>query len=78
MKTLDLRVIILKMFKGKEFYGYEIHKALASEGIHIKIGRLYRVLIDMLHEGLLRSHREKSRKGPMRRLHKVGRVHGCS
>jgi DNA-binding PadR family transcriptional regulator len=62
MKTLDLRVIIPKMLKGKEPYGYEIHKTLASEGIHIEVGRFYRVLIDMLHEGCLEATVKRAAK----------------
>jgi hypothetical protein len=64
MKTLDLRVIIPKMFKGKGLYGYEIHKTFASEGIYIEIGRFYRVPTDMLYEGLLRSPVKRAAKDP--------------
>jgi DNA-binding PadR family transcriptional regulator len=35
MKTDDLKRIILKMFKGNELYGYEIHKRLESQGVEV-------------------------------------------
>ena len=55
MKTDDLKRIILKMFKGSELYGYEIHKRLESQGVEAEMGRLYRVLNDMLKDKRARS-----------------------
>jgi len=72
MRTRDLKRIILKMFGGREFYGYEVHKVLLSRGVEIEISRLYRVLTEMLREGLLEGRWEKSRKGPKRRIYKMG------
>jgi len=74
MRTEDLKKILLKMFRGKEFYGYEVHKRLASENVKIEIGRLYRVLTEMLKEGLLEARWEKSRFGPRKRVYRLGRT----
>lgn len=72
MKPKDLKRIILKMFKSKEFYGYEIHKTLASKDIKIEISCLYRVLGEMLREGLLESRWETSQLGPKKRMYSLG------
>jgi PadR family transcriptional regulator, regulatory protein PadR len=72
VRTPDLRVAILKTFKDKEFYGYDIHKKLNAKGIRIEIGRLYKVLNQMLQDGLLESRWEKSTKGPKKRIYKLG------
>ncbi len=71
MRTEDLRLLILKTFKEKEFYGYDIQKKLISEGSNIDIGRLYIVLNQMLREGFLESTWEKSDKGPKKKLYKI-------
>lgn len=73
MRTSDLRNIILKTFKEKEFYGYDIHKKLVSEGLSIELGRLYKVLNQMLRDEWLESTWEKSVKGPKKKLYKLGR-----
>jgi DNA-binding PadR family transcriptional regulator len=72
MRTNDLRVTILKTFKDEEFYGYDIQKKLVSEGIRIEIGRLYKVLNQMLRDGLLESRWEKSTKGPKKKVYRLG------
>lgn len=72
MKTADFKNIILKMFGNREFYGYEIHKMLASEGFNVEISRLYRILGEMSKEGLLQGRWEKSQLGPDRRVYKLG------
>jgi len=72
MRTDDLKRIILKMFQDKKFYGYEVHKQLVSNDIEIEISRLYRVLNEMLREGLLEGYWEKSRLGPRRRVYQIG------
>jgi len=72
MKTEDLKRVVLKTFKGQEFYGYEAHKRLASEDIKIEISRLYGVLNEMLREGLLDARWEKSKFGPRKRLYRIG------
>lgn len=72
MRTRDLRVIILKTFKDKEFYGYDIHKKLIAKGIRIDVGRLYYVLNQMLGDRLLESRLEKSIKGPKKKLYRLG------
>lgn len=72
MKTSELKEAILKAFGGREFYGYEIHRSLSSRGVEVEISRLYRVLTEMMHEGLLEGTWEKSHKGPRRRMYKIG------
>jgi PadR family transcriptional regulator PadR len=73
MRTGDLKIIILKMFGNREFYGYEVHKVLMSEGVKIEISRLYRVLNKMLMESLLECRWEKSRIGPKKKVYKLGK-----
>jgi DNA-binding PadR family transcriptional regulator len=72
MKTDDLKNNILKMFRGREFYGYEVHKKLASQEVKVQISRLYRILNEMLKERLLESRWEKSQLGPKKRVYKLG------
>jgi PadR family transcriptional regulator PadR len=72
MRAADLKTVILKLFSHKEFYGYEVHKVLASEGVELEISRLYRVLNEMLKEELLESSWEKSRLGPRKRMYRLG------
>jgi PadR family transcriptional regulator PadR len=73
MRTPILKQLILKLFGNREFYGYQIHKILVSEGVKIEISRLYRVLNGMMREGLLESRWEKSRLGPRKRVYKLGK-----
>lgn len=72
MRTEDLKRIVLRMFGSREFYGYEIHKKLASEKIEVGIGRLYRVLTEMLRDGLLEGRWEKGQLGPRKRVYRIG------
>jgi DNA-binding PadR family transcriptional regulator len=72
MRTGDFKQLILKLFGNREFYGYQVHKVLLSEGIKVGISRLYRVLNEMLKEGLLEGRWEKSRIGPRRRVYQLG------
>jgi DNA-binding PadR family transcriptional regulator len=60
------------MFRGNDFYGYDIHKRLQTEGVEVELSRLYRVLNDMLKEGLLDSRWEKSSSGPRKRMYQIG------
>jgi PadR family transcriptional regulator PadR len=66
-----LKNIILKQFPHQEFYGYDVHKVLASEGVELEISRLYRVLKVMLNEKLLESRWTKSRAGPQKRMYRL-------
>jgi DNA-binding PadR family transcriptional regulator len=72
MRTEDLKRIILRMFGSREFYGYEVHKELASEKIDVGISRLYRVLTEMLRDGLLEGRWEKGQRGPRKRVYRIG------
>jgi PadR family transcriptional regulator PadR len=73
MRTSDLRHIILKSFKNREFYGYDIHKKLTSTGVNIDVGRVYKVLNQMQKDGWLESRWEKSSFGPKKKLYKLGK-----
>ncbi len=72
MRSLELKRAILRLFRGQEFYGYEIKTKLSSEGYNIELTRLYRVLNEMLSEKLLKARWKKSSKGPKRRMYSVG------
>jgi len=72
VRTADLKKTILEVSGDREFYGYEVHKDLVSRGVEIEISRLYRVLTEMLRDELLEGRWEKSRKGPKRRMYKIG------
>lgn len=73
MKTDDLKRIILKMLRGGEFYGYEVHKKLISQDVKVEISYLYRILNEMLKERLLESRWEKSPLGPRKRIYQLGK-----
>ncbi len=73
MRTEDLKRVLLRMFGSREFYGYEVHKELASEKIEVGISRLYRVLTEMLRDGLLEGRWEKGQLGPRRRVYRIGK-----
>jgi len=71
MKTDDIQKGILRIFRGGELYGYDIHKKLGTMDVDIDLSRLYRVLNDMKKEGLLDSRWEKSQSGPRKRMYVV-------
>ena len=73
MRTDDLKKVVLRTSGSREFYGYEIHKELASEKVDVGISRLYRVLTEMLHEGFLEGRWEKGQLGPRRRVYRIGK-----
>jgi len=73
VRTEDLKQTILKMFRGHDFYGYEVKKKLAHEGIEVHLSRLYRVLNSMFKEELLETRWEKSSIGPMKRMYKLSK-----
>lgn len=73
MRTEELKKVVLRTFGSREFYGYEVHKELASEKVDVGISRLYRVLTEMLREGLLEGQWEKSVLGPRRRVYRIGK-----
>ncbi|MFQ6080275.1 MAG: helix-turn-helix transcriptional regulator [Candidatus Bathyarchaeia archaeon] len=73
MRTENLERTILKLLKGKEIYGYQVHKQLVSRGVKIEISRLYRVLTGMWRKGYLESRWEKSRMGPRKRMYRLNK-----
>jgi len=72
MRAEDLKRFLLRTFGSTEFYGYEAHKELTSRNVKIAISRLYRILTEMLEEGLLQARWEKSQLGPRRRVYRLG------
>jgi len=72
LRTDDLIRTVLELSRGKEFYGYDVHRKL-SETDHIEISRFYRVLARMLDEGYLESRWEKSPLGPKKRVYRLGK-----
>ncbi|MCJ7634252.1 PadR family transcriptional regulator [Candidatus Bathyarchaeota archaeon] len=72
LRAADFKNIILRMFGNREFYGYEIHRMLAAEGLDVEIGRLYRILNEMSKEELIEGRWAKSQFGPNRRVYKLG------
>ena len=72
MRTEDLKKIILRIFGTREFYGYEVHKELASEKVEVGLSRLYGVLTEMLRDGLLEGRWEKGRLGPRKKVYRIG------
>jgi PadR family transcriptional regulator PadR len=71
MRAQELKRTILRMYGGGEFYGYDVHKRLALAGIQVEVSYLYRVLNEMLREGLLEGRWEKSPLGPRKRIYRV-------
>jgi len=71
MKTDDIKKGILRIFRGGELYGYDIHKKLGTMDVDIDLSRLYRILNDMKKEGLLESRWEKSQSGPRKKMYRV-------
>ncbi len=71
MKSDDIKKGILRIFRGGELYGYDIHKKLGTMDVDIDLSRLYRILNDMKKEGLLESRWEKSQSGPRKRMYRV-------
>jgi len=72
MRTEELKRTILMGFGSREFYGYEVHRELASENIKVGVSRLYRALTEMVGEGLLEARWEKSQFGPRKRVYRLG------
>ncbi|NIM45495.1 MAG: hypothetical protein GTN80_07610 [Nitrososphaeria archaeon] len=73
---MDLKRIILKIGGDKEFYGYEVSKRLVAEDVKVNTSRLYRVLNEMLKEGLLEGSWERSRFGPRKRVYRLSEKGG--
>jgi DNA-binding PadR family transcriptional regulator len=71
MRTEDLKRVILRMVGSREFYGYEVHKELEAEKVKVGISRLYRVLTEMLRDGLLEGRWEKGQLGPRKRVYRI-------
>lgn len=71
LRTEDLKERIVLLVENNEFYGYEIHKILNSQGIKIEISRLYRILNEMLKDKIFSSRWEKSSSGPKKRIYKL-------
>lgn len=70
--TEKVQNFILKNYRHREFYGYQLQKDLSENGIEIDITRLYRILNDMNKSELLISKRVKSSEGPKKKLYRIG------
>jgi DNA-binding PadR family transcriptional regulator len=71
MRAEDLKKIILRMSGSGEFYGYKIHKQLASKKIEVSTSRLYRTLADMVRQDFLERQWQKGQLGPRQRVYKL-------
>ncbi len=71
MKTDDIQKRILRIFRGGELYGYDIHKKLGAMDVDIDLSRLYQVLNNLKKAGLLESRWEKSQSGPRKKMYRV-------
>lgn len=71
MRKDDLKIIILEKLKVDQLHGYELCRKLNLENINVGISRIYRVLNEMLREGLLEVSWDKSRFGPKRKLYRI-------
>ncbi len=69
MRTNELKEFILSSFGSREFYGYEVHKALTLQETSIGTSRLYSILDEMKEAELLYDRWEKSSSGPKKRLY---------
>jgi len=72
MRTEALKRTILRLFRRREFYGYDIQGRLEMEGVEVELSRLYRVLNEMEREGLLEGRWVKSSSGPRRKMYNIG------
>jgi DNA-binding PadR family transcriptional regulator len=71
MRAEDLKKVILRMSGSGEFYGYKIHKQLASKKIEVSTSRLYRTLAEMVRQGFLASRWQKGQLGPRQRVYEL-------
>jgi DNA-binding PadR family transcriptional regulator len=71
MREEDLKKVILRTSGSGEFYGYKIHKQLASKKIEVSTSRLYRTLAEMVRQGLLDSQWQKGQLGPRQRIYEL-------
>lgn len=72
MRAEDLKKVILRISGSGEFYGYKIHKQLASKKIEVSTSRLYRTLSEMVQKGFLESRWQKGQLGPRQRVYELG------
>lgn len=71
MRAEDLKKVILRISASGEFYGYKIHKQLATKKIEVSTSRLYKTLAEMVRKGLLESQWQKGQLGPRQRVYKL-------
>jgi len=60
---------ILKLLKSREMHGYEICGILSASGETVQLGYLYKILMEMSNEGLIKSYSRKSVQGPNRKVY---------
>jgi DNA-binding PadR family transcriptional regulator len=76
MRSEYLKRAILEMLTNgnEELHGYSVHRKLLSQDIHVQLSRLYKVLHDMLSEGLLEDRWNRSRSGPKKRVYVISKI----
>ncbi|MHA2082564.1 MAG: PadR family transcriptional regulator [Candidatus Thorarchaeota archaeon] len=71
MRKSKLKRAILKLFGKHEFHGYQILGRFEMMGIFMGASRLYKVLDEMLEDGLLTGKWIKSKSGPKKRIYQL-------
>jgi DNA-binding PadR family transcriptional regulator len=59
------------MLRNQEYYGYDINRRLADQGMGGNISRLYGILNDMQKDGLLWDRWERSSEGPRKKMYSL-------
>ena len=71
MRKEAVRKIILEFLEDDYMHGYRIYKNLAASGCDVELGYLYELLSEMEKEGVIKSRRERSSRGPPRRVYSL-------
>lgn len=72
LNTEKIQNFIIKNYRHRDFYGYQLQKDLSEDGLDIDITRLYRILNEMSKDGLLDASWMKSKEGPKKKMYKIG------
>ncbi len=71
MRKEVVRKIILEFLEDDRMHGYRIYKNLVTSGWNVELGYLYELLGEMEREGVVKSKKEKSSRGPPRRVYSL-------
>jgi PadR family transcriptional regulator, regulatory protein PadR len=66
-----LELAVLNLIRLGKYHGYEILKVLKDGSFALRPGNLYTVLGRLEKKGYLKSHRERSGSGPMRKCYSL-------